>query len=140
MTTTVKEMIDAANAAVPRITPAQARDMIAQGNTLIVDVREALEVEKSGKIAGAVNVSRGLLTVDASQFALTIAAPGSGVGILIYPRRRPELLVWMAPGMSLFRDCEGHRTRFKQPYRHSPSQILRENPRSNFTEQFFRAA
>jgi rhodanese-related sulfurtransferase len=54
-------MMDAANAAVPRITPAQARDMIAQGNTLIVDVRDALEVEKSGKIAGAVNVSRGLL-------------------------------------------------------------------------------
>jgi len=54
-------MMDAANAAVPRITPAQARDMVAQGNTLIVDVRDALEVEKSGKIAGAVNVSRGLL-------------------------------------------------------------------------------
>ena len=53
--------MDAANAAVPRITPAQAQDMVAQGNTLIVDVRDALEVEKSGKIAGAVNVSRGLL-------------------------------------------------------------------------------
>ena len=61
MTTNLKEMMDAANAAVPRITPAQARDMVAQGNTLIVDVRDAQEVEKSGKIAGAVNVSRGLL-------------------------------------------------------------------------------
>jgi rhodanese-related sulfurtransferase len=61
MTTNLKEMMDAANAAVPRITPAHARDMIAQGNTLIVDVRDELEVEKSGKIAGAVNVSRGLL-------------------------------------------------------------------------------
>ena len=61
MTTNLKEMMDAANAAVPRITPAQAQDMIAQGNTLIVDVRDALEVENSGKIAGAVNVSRGLL-------------------------------------------------------------------------------
>ena len=61
MATNLKEMMDAANAAVPRITPAEARDMIAQGNTLIVDVREALEVETSGKIAGAVNVSRGLL-------------------------------------------------------------------------------
>ena len=61
MTTNLKEMMDAANAAVPRITPAQARDMVAQGNTLIVDVRDAMEVEKSGKIAGAVNVSRGLL-------------------------------------------------------------------------------
>ena len=61
MATNLKQMMDAANAAVPRITPAQARDMIAQGNALIVDVRDALEVEKSGKIAGAVNVSRGLL-------------------------------------------------------------------------------
>jgi len=46
------------------------------------------------------------VTVTASQFGLMIVALGSGVGILIYPRRRPELLVWMAPGMSLFRDCE----------------------------------
>jgi rhodanese-related sulfurtransferase len=61
MATNLKEMMDAGNAAVPRITPAQARDMIAQGNTLIVDVRDAPEVENSGKIAGAVNVSRGLL-------------------------------------------------------------------------------
>ena len=61
MATNLKEMMDAANAAVPRITPTQARDIIAQGNALIVDVRDALEVEKSGKIAGAVNVSRGLL-------------------------------------------------------------------------------
>jgi len=61
LATSLKEMMDAANAAVPRITPAQARDIIAQGNALIVDVRDALEVEKSGKIAGAVNVSRGLL-------------------------------------------------------------------------------
>jgi len=54
-------MMDAANAAVPRITPAQAREMIAQGNALVVDVRDAAEVEKSGKVAGAVHVSRGLL-------------------------------------------------------------------------------
>ncbi len=54
-------MMDEANAAVPRITPTQARDMIAQGNPLVVDVRDAPEVEKSGKVAGAVNVSRGML-------------------------------------------------------------------------------
>ena len=35
--------------------------MIAQGNTLVVDVRDAPEVENSGKVAGAVHVSRGLL-------------------------------------------------------------------------------
>ena len=61
MATNLKEMMDAANAAVPRITAAQAREMIAQGNTLVVDVREPPEVEKTGKVAGAVNVSRSFL-------------------------------------------------------------------------------
>ena len=61
MATTLKQMMEAANAAVPKITPAQAREMIGKGNTLVVDVRDAPEVEKSGKIAGAVHVSRGML-------------------------------------------------------------------------------
>ena len=61
MASNVKQMMEAANAAVPRITPTQARDMIAKGNVLVVDVRDAPEVEKSGKIAGAVNISRGML-------------------------------------------------------------------------------
>jgi rhodanese-related sulfurtransferase len=57
----VKQMMEAANAAVPRITPVQAKEMIAKGNTLVVDVRDAPELEKTGKVAGAVNVSRGML-------------------------------------------------------------------------------
>ncbi len=61
MATTVKQMLEAANALVPKITPAQAQAMMAKGNTLVVDVRDAGEVEKSGKVKGAVNVSRGLL-------------------------------------------------------------------------------
>ncbi len=61
MPTTVKEMLEAANAAVPRVTPAQARDMMAKGDTLVVDVRDAPEVQQSGKVTGAVHVSRGML-------------------------------------------------------------------------------
>lgn len=61
MATNVKQMMEAANAAVPRITPAQAKEMMTNGNTLVIDVRDAGEVEKSGKIAGAVNISRGML-------------------------------------------------------------------------------
>jgi rhodanese-related sulfurtransferase len=61
MALTVKQMMEAANAAVPKITAAQAREMIEKGNTLVVDVRDAPEVEKSGKVAGAVHVSRGML-------------------------------------------------------------------------------
>ena len=61
MPTSVKQMMEAANAVVPKITPAEAREMIAKGNTLVVDVRDAPELEKSGKIAGAVHHSRGML-------------------------------------------------------------------------------
>ncbi|HZC95480.1 MAG TPA: rhodanese-like domain-containing protein [Bradyrhizobium sp.] len=61
MATSVKQMLEAANAAVPKITPEQAGDMISKGNTLVVDVRDAPEVAASGKVAGAVNVSRGML-------------------------------------------------------------------------------
>ena len=61
MPTTVKQLMEAANAAVPKITPAQAQEMIAKGDTLVVDVRDAAEVAASGKVAGAVAVSRGLL-------------------------------------------------------------------------------
>src|SRR5215472_8420313 len=61
MVTSVKQMMETANAVVPRITPAQAREMMTKGNALVVDVRDAPEVEKSGKVAGAVHVSRGML-------------------------------------------------------------------------------
>jgi rhodanese-related sulfurtransferase len=61
MTTSVKQMLEAANAAVPKISPAQAKDMIAGGNTLVVDVRDGTEVAASGKVAGSVHVSRGML-------------------------------------------------------------------------------
>lgn len=60
MAITVKQMIEAANAAVPRVTPAEARDLIRDG-ALVVDVRDAPEVEKSGKVEGSVHVSRGML-------------------------------------------------------------------------------
>ncbi len=61
MSVGVKQMMDAANAVVPRITPAQGRDMIAKGNMLVLDVRDAPEVANNGKVAGALNVSRGML-------------------------------------------------------------------------------
>ncbi len=61
MTTSVKQMMEAANAVVPWITPVQAREMIDKGDALVVDVRDAPEVEKSGKVAGSIHVSRGML-------------------------------------------------------------------------------
>lgn len=61
MTTSLKQLMEAANAVVPRITPAQAREVMAKENALVIDVRDAPELEKSGKVAGAVHHSRGML-------------------------------------------------------------------------------
>jgi rhodanese-related sulfurtransferase len=61
MPTSVKQMMEAANAVVPRITPGQAKEMIAKGNTLVVDVRDAPELAQAGKVPGALHVSRGML-------------------------------------------------------------------------------
>ena len=61
MSISVKQMLEAANAVVTKITPAQAKEMISKGNALVLDVRDAPEIEKSGKIHGALNVSRGML-------------------------------------------------------------------------------
>jgi len=61
MVTTVKQLLEAANAAVPRVTPAEAREMMAKGNTLVLDVRDAPELAQSGKVAGALHISRGML-------------------------------------------------------------------------------
>jgi rhodanese-related sulfurtransferase len=54
-------MLAEANAAVPRLNPAEGRDMIGKENVLIVDVRDAPELASGGKLRGAVTVSPGLL-------------------------------------------------------------------------------
>jgi rhodanese-related sulfurtransferase len=61
MAKTAKELVEAANAVVPRISPAEAQEKIAGGNVLVVDVRDGPELEKTGKVSGAVHVPRGML-------------------------------------------------------------------------------
>lgn len=61
MSLTVKQMMEAAHAVVPKIDPATARAKIASDGALVVDVRDAPEVEKTGRVAGAQHVSRGML-------------------------------------------------------------------------------
>jgi rhodanese-related sulfurtransferase len=57
----VAGMMATANASVPMVTADEARMMIADQNALIIDVRDAPELEASGKIKGAINISRGML-------------------------------------------------------------------------------
>ncbi len=61
MATTVKEMLAAANAAVPKLQPNEVEAMRRKGNVLVLDVRDTAEVKENGKLKGAVNVSRGML-------------------------------------------------------------------------------
>ncbi|PEG36282.1 rhodanese [Mycolicibacterium agri] len=60
MPKSVKDLVAEANAVVPRITPEEARQKIAEG-ALVVDVRDNPEVEQTGKVAGAVHVPRGMV-------------------------------------------------------------------------------
>lgn len=60
MPTSVKQLLAAANDAVPKVTPEEARRLIGEG-ALVVDVRDGTEVAKTGKIKGAVHVSRGMI-------------------------------------------------------------------------------
>ncbi|HBZ70884.1 MAG TPA: rhodanese [Deltaproteobacteria bacterium] len=61
MSSSLKEMLAAANAAVPRISREDAAALFASGRALVVDVRDAPELQASGKVAGALHVSRGML-------------------------------------------------------------------------------
>ena len=71
MTLSLKQMMEAANAVVPKITPQQAQELMAKGNALVVDVRDGTEVAQSGKVKGAVHVSRGMLEFRADPDAPT---------------------------------------------------------------------
>jgi len=57
---TLKQMMEAANAAVPRVSIEEARRLIEQG-AVVIDVRDAPEVENSGKVEGSLHISRGML-------------------------------------------------------------------------------
>ena len=61
MASSVKEMLAAANASVPPLSPDELRARMGRDDVLIVDVRDPTEVQASGKVKGAVAVSRGLL-------------------------------------------------------------------------------
>lgn len=61
MPATVKEMMDAANAVVPKVTMEEAKTLVAGGNAVIVDVRDSAELAQTGKVKGALHIPRGSL-------------------------------------------------------------------------------
>ena len=61
MPSSVKQMLDSANEAVPKVSVDEARRLVDEEGALLVDVRDAPELEQSGKLEGALNVSRGMV-------------------------------------------------------------------------------
>jgi rhodanese-related sulfurtransferase len=88
MPTSVKDMLAAAHAAVPRLGPEQVRARLAQGNAVLLDVRDPTELA-GGKIQGAIAVSRGML-----EFRADPASPSR------HPGLRPDaaVLIYCASG------------------------------------------
>ena len=77
MPLTVKELMDAANAAVPRVTAAQAKDLMAKG-ALVVDVRDEAAVQE---VVGDKAVAGGAVDgVDDGEPLLTLSEVQQGAG------------------------------------------------------------
>lgn len=69
MPTTAKQLVEAANAVVPKISGQEAIDMASNG-AVIVDLRDSAELAQTGKAAGAVHIPRGSL-----EFKADLSSP-----------------------------------------------------------------
>lgn len=54
-------MVKAAKQEIENLSPEQAQAEIANGNVIVIDLREPEEVKQNGKIAGSLNAPRGML-------------------------------------------------------------------------------
>lgn len=81
MQITSKDLVDAANAVVPRIDTAAAQQKIAQG-ALLLDIRDSTELEKTGRAEGSHHIPRGML-----EFRADPASPYHD------PQMRPDRVV-----------------------------------------------
>ncbi len=67
MAKSIMDLMAEARAVVPNISPAEAAEMMQSGNVLVVDVRDDHEVAETGKVAGALHVTRGMLEFRADE-------------------------------------------------------------------------
>jgi len=64
---TADDYLAEANAIVPRITPEEGIARHKAGKTVFIDVRDGLDIQKSGTIAGAQRVERGFIEFAATE-------------------------------------------------------------------------
>jgi len=61
----VKDYIDEANAVVPRVTTEEGIEIHSRGQAVFIDVRDSNSLRKTGTIAGAHHVPRGMVELSA---------------------------------------------------------------------------
>ena len=67
MANSIMQAVAAAKAIVAPISPDELKGMVGREDTVIVDVRDPAELADTGKIPGALNVSRGMLEFRACE-------------------------------------------------------------------------
>ena len=88
----VKQMIQDAGEAVSKVTAEEAHELISGRDALLVDVRDSDEVRETGKLRGALNVSRGMLEFRAD--------PEAGQHNPEFRKDRPVILYCASGGRS----------------------------------------
>ena len=83
MPTTAKSLLEAAHAAVPKISGKEAQEMVANG-ALLVDIRDSAELAQTGKAAGSIHIPRGSL-----EFKADPESPGHDKN---FSKDRPVIL------------------------------------------------
>ena len=84
----VQEWLSTANAVVPRLAPQELKDLLSRPDVVLIDVRDAPEVQQSGKLRGARNISRGML-----EFRADAASAYHDPVLQKRPHARPVLRV-----------------------------------------------
>lgn len=67
MSKSIMETVAECKKVVPSVSPTDAMTMLDRDDVVVVDVREASEIAESGKIPGALHVSRGMLEFHADE-------------------------------------------------------------------------
>ncbi|WP_457107651.1 rhodanese-like domain-containing protein [Methylobacterium sp. P5_C11] len=84
-TTSAKDLVAQANREVETLSAEEALARLGQPGTVFVDVREGEELAKTGRIAGAVHVPRGVLEFQADPASPTHRAElGGGKRLVLY--------------------------------------------------------
>jgi rhodanese-related sulfurtransferase len=85
MTKTAKDLVAEANRSVETLSAEQAVNLVRNPNVVVVDVREGEELQKTGKVQGAVHVPRGFLEFQADPTSPSHKAElGGGKRLVLY--------------------------------------------------------